>query len=133
MDRAMFAQEAISQGAITKITAKGKATEVFYNPGYFIKASAKSMVIVDRMGIQVEYLGMFNVPIYITIMDLAKHNHNNRNIRLLQEREACQKWSPTKNITNTKHYVKDCQSNRMCFRTGNSGRRDSLLDWQSLT
>ena len=133
MDRAMFAQEAISQGAITKITAKGKATEVFYNPGCFIKASAKSIVIVDRMGIQVEYLGMFNVPIYIAIMDLTKHNHNNGNLRLLQGQEAHQKWNPTENITNVKHYVKDCQSNRLSLLPEFPVLKHILLDWQSLT
>ena len=83
MDRATFAQEAISQCAVAKITTEGKATDVFYDPGCFVKAPAKRMMIVDRTGIQMEYLGMFNAPVYIAIMDIAKHDCNDGNVRLL--------------------------------------------------
>ena len=108
INRATFTQEAITKGVIAKTTAEGKSTEVFYNPGCLFKAPANRMVIVDGQGMQVEYLEMYNTPVYIPIMDLTKHNHNDGNIRLLQEWESGQKWNPTEDITNAENYIKDC-------------------------
>lgn len=97
------------KGAVNVSNDQGVQVQTFYNDRCFSKApSVKS--IVDGSGMKVEYLGMYNAPMYTTIMDLGKFDQNNEKVKALQKWEGRSSWKPSEDILDVTNYVKDCQA-----------------------
>ena len=92
-----------------------KKVEILYHPKCF-SVPSKTLTTEDiDEDLSIEKLGMYNKPVGLSLLSLAKQDASDANIAAKQAWSHCQKWSPSDDVAHQISYVKDCKSSLLMF------------------